>query len=238
MTDLREPEAAFRERVRSNGKPDDARPLPAPNEPMKVARVLARERYQDDDSTPTLRHWRGGWWEWRTSHWVEVEQRAVRAAAYEFTEAARSTQTPKGTEVVPWAPNRHKIADLLEALAAICHLAETSPSRHGSTTRSRRGDRRLRQRAARRRRAATARPHTAVLQPDRGPVRLRPRAARRRAGSRSSTSSGVTTPTRSPRCRSGSATSISGPARPPQDPAARRADPRRQGRDRARRSAR
>jgi putative DNA primase/helicase len=125
MTDLREREAEFRAQARSNGKANNVRPLPPPTEPMKVARVLARERYQDGDSTPTLRHWRGGWWEWRTSHWVEVEQRAARAAAYEFTEAALfERQTPKGTEVVPWSPNRHKIADLLEALAAICHLSE------------------------------------------------------------------------------------------------------------------
>lgn len=101
--------------------------LPPPNEPIRVARVLARERYQLEDGTPTLRHWRGGWWEWCGSHWIEVEQRAARAAAYEFTEAALyEREKPNGeTEIVPWSPNRHKIADLLEALAAICHLPET-----------------------------------------------------------------------------------------------------------------
>ena len=88
MTDVREREADFRARARSNGKPDDVRKLPPPTEPMKVARDLVAERYQLGDGIPTLRHWRGGWWEWRTSHWVEVEQRAARSAAYEFTEHA------------------------------------------------------------------------------------------------------------------------------------------------------
>jgi putative DNA primase/helicase len=103
-----------------NGK-TDARALSPPNEPMKVARELASERYQIEDSSPTLRHWRGGWWEWRTSHWVEIEMRAARAAAYEFTEHA---VFEKGEDVESWSPNRRKISDLLEALAAICHLPE------------------------------------------------------------------------------------------------------------------
>lgn len=121
IDDLRQAEAEFRAQVRNNGR-TDVRTLPPPNQPMKVARVLARERYQLEDGTPTLRHWRGGWWEWRTSHWVEVEQRAARSAAYEFTEHAIYE---KGDEIEAWAPNRHKIADLLEALAAIVHLPET-----------------------------------------------------------------------------------------------------------------
>src|SRR5215218_9870747 len=105
MSDLRQQEAEFRAQERDNGK-TDVRTLPPPTAPMKVARVLARERYQLEDGTPTLRHWRGGWWEWRSSHWIEVEQRAARAAAYEFTEHA----VYKGSKLIePWAPNRHKI---------------------------------------------------------------------------------------------------------------------------------
>jgi len=128
MTDLRlvrDREAEFRARARDDGK-TDARTLPPPNAPMKVARVLARERYQHEDGTPTLRHWRGGWWQWRRSHWVEIEQRAARATAYEFTEYAlyEKTDSKGKTTIEPWAPNRHKISDLLEALAAIVHLPE------------------------------------------------------------------------------------------------------------------
>jgi putative DNA primase/helicase len=105
-------------RAHLNGKADE---LPPPTEPMKVARVLARKLYQLEDGTPTLRHWRGGWWEWRTSHWVEIETRAARAAAYQFTEHA---VFEKGDNVEPWSPNRRKVSDLLEALAAVCHLPE------------------------------------------------------------------------------------------------------------------
>jgi putative DNA primase/helicase len=98
--------------------------LPPPNLPMEVARELVDARY-DADGLLTLRHWRGAWWQWRTSRWVELEQRAMAAAAYGFTERARYEAKEKGETVFkPWAPNRHKIIDLLDALAAIVHLAE------------------------------------------------------------------------------------------------------------------
>jgi putative DNA primase/helicase len=96
--------------------------LPPPTEPMKVARVLDGERYQPADDTPTLRHWRGGWWRWEMTHWAEVEQRAVRAEVYAATEDAFY---PDGDGAKPWSPNRHKVANLLEALAAILHLPES-----------------------------------------------------------------------------------------------------------------
>jgi hypothetical protein len=96
----------------------DLQVLPPPSAPMEVARELVDDRYKRADAL-TLRHWRGGWWKWQGPRWAEVEQRAARAAAYAFTEHAVYAD---GDKVKPWAPNRHKIADLLEALAAIVHL--------------------------------------------------------------------------------------------------------------------
>ena len=96
--------------------------LPSPRVPMEVARDFACALYTHETGALVLRHWRGGWWQWRTSHWVEVEQRAVQGRAYEFTEHA--VYVEEGRRAEPWAPNRHKIADLLDALAAVCHLPE------------------------------------------------------------------------------------------------------------------
>jgi putative DNA primase/helicase len=106
------------------------RVLPAPSAPMAVARTFAAARYTADDGpadgAPTLRHWRGGWWRWDGPHWTEVEQRTMAAAAYQFTENAVYKRLVKGETVeAPWDPNRHKIADLLDALAAITHLPES-----------------------------------------------------------------------------------------------------------------
>jgi putative DNA primase/helicase len=85
-----------------------------------VARQFVKEHCQCDDVL-TLHHWRGTWWQWRRSHWAEVEDREVRALLYAFTENARYRDAEG--DIVPWAPNRKKIGDLLEALAAITILA-------------------------------------------------------------------------------------------------------------------
>ena len=87
---------------------------------------LLAARYLCANGQRSLRHWRGGWWLWETSRWVEVEDRFVREDAYRFTEHAHYMKPSKAGPVpAPWAPNRHKIADLLDALAAVCFLPET-----------------------------------------------------------------------------------------------------------------
>ena len=98
--------------------------LPPPGAPMEVARTLVENRYTDASGVLTLHHWRGGWWQWRTSRWTEVEQRAQAAIAYTFTEHAIY---PSGATYKKWAPNRHKVANLLDALAAVVHLGEEVP---------------------------------------------------------------------------------------------------------------
>jgi putative DNA primase/helicase len=89
---------------------------------MEVARILLGDRYIHGTGRPTLRYWRGGWWQWRTAHWSEVEPTAIRAAVYDFTEYAIYRV---GDDVKPWLPNRRKVADVLDALSAITHLPET-----------------------------------------------------------------------------------------------------------------
>ena len=85
---------------------------------MDVARIVVERTFITDDVLG-LRHWRGSWWAWRASRWIEIEDRAVRSLLYRFTEKAVYFA---GKEMAPWAPNRRKIGDLVEALAAICLL--------------------------------------------------------------------------------------------------------------------
>ena len=105
--------------------PDEQPPailLPPPNAPMAVARELADRDHRDELGRLHLHHHRGGFLSWQGSHWREAEDRSVRADAYWYTEQAKYVDE-KG-QSKPWAPNRYKVADLLDALAAITHLSE------------------------------------------------------------------------------------------------------------------
>ena len=113
------------------GGRDDEHTLSPPSVPMAVAREFAAARFTHDDGQLTLRHWRGDWWHWRVSHWRALEAGAVREAAYGFAENAVYEKPGKeDVDLVPWAPNKNRIANLIEALAAVCHLGEgaTQPS--------------------------------------------------------------------------------------------------------------
>jgi putative DNA primase/helicase len=99
--------------------------VPGASDPMGVARKLLVEYRRGDDLT--LRHWRGGWMRWNHTCWIEDEDRAIRAWLYETLDAAEyqwyNSET-KTDELMPWRPNRKKIADVLDALAATIHLSE------------------------------------------------------------------------------------------------------------------
>lgn len=101
--------------------------LPPPSQPMAVATRLVGQRLSDPDGVHLVRHWRGAFWRWQTSHWLEMVEPALRAVAYRYTEhAVYLKPRPKlGETEEDWAPNRYKIADLLDALRAVTHLTET-----------------------------------------------------------------------------------------------------------------
>jgi hypothetical protein len=94
--------------------------LPSPRQPRAVARVFVAEMATHASGALILRHWRGGWWSWRATHWQEAEPRAVRELVYRFTENALYIDD-KGLPA-PWQPNRYKIDDVLDAAAALCLL--------------------------------------------------------------------------------------------------------------------
>jgi putative DNA primase/helicase len=96
--------------------------LPPPDEPMAVARALI-----DDRTTEGLRQiqrWRGGWMTWLGPRWAEAEHEAVRAWVYtQLEHAVFQTVTARGAVVlVPWLPNRYKVANVMESLMAVAYL--------------------------------------------------------------------------------------------------------------------
>jgi putative DNA primase/helicase len=98
--------------------------LPSPKLPLEVARVVVEDSYRADHGRLTLRRWRGAFWAWHRSRWVELEDSAVRSALYTVVGDAVFLDDKNNEK--PWAPNRYKIADLVDALAAITHLAEAT----------------------------------------------------------------------------------------------------------------
>jgi putative DNA primase/helicase len=96
--------------------------LPPPENPMAVAQFFVRQCCTNKATDLlTLHYWRGGWWTWQKTHWKEVKGDHVRSILYHFTERASYF---KAIIPVPWRPTRRKIGDLLEALTAICILAD------------------------------------------------------------------------------------------------------------------
>lgn len=101
----------------TGGEPEP-RILPAPSNPMAVARRLVSERFTNG-ATVILQAWRGGFRAWDGRCWPERDEAAVRANAYEYLEDAWY-EGPHGLR--PWEPTRAKIANVLEALRAVVHL--------------------------------------------------------------------------------------------------------------------
>jgi putative DNA primase/helicase len=110
---------SHREDKRSEREEPQRHILPPPTMPMAVAREFVERCGRSDDGELRIRNWRGDWWIWRTSHWQETNDKAMRALLYKFTENAVYLSA---LGLVPWAPNRHRISDLYEALCAVVFL--------------------------------------------------------------------------------------------------------------------
>jgi len=101
-------------------------PIPAPTNPMGVARRLARDLYTDDNRLQLRTH-RGDFYRYDGTCWPEAEARGVRGAIYEYLDQAVYEKATKAViEIVPWEPTRRKIDDVLDALKAIAHLDGSS----------------------------------------------------------------------------------------------------------------
>ena len=97
--------------------------FPAPEAPYAVARQI-HTQYLTDANLPKLAFWRGGWMAWKTMHWAEVDVAELRQAVYAtLSDAVYLHVTKDGEELRAWNPTRHKIVNVLEALAAVVQLS-------------------------------------------------------------------------------------------------------------------
>ncbi|MGD1237284.1 DNA primase family protein [Mycobacterium seoulense] len=107
--------------------------FPPPSAPFAVAQQLY-DQYRADkvligngrrkDRVRTLLAWRGGWMQWHGTHWAEIDAAHLRSSIYEILHnAVYEHVTKDGSEIKPWNPDKHKIANVLEAMAAVGHLS-------------------------------------------------------------------------------------------------------------------
>jgi putative DNA primase/helicase len=96
---------------------------PPPSAPYAVALQLYREHLSNEGMSH-LAAWRGGWMAWQQTRWVEVDAAALRQDIYAaLSRATYWHETKTIAEWRPWSPDRRKIANVLEALAAVVHLS-------------------------------------------------------------------------------------------------------------------
>lgn len=93
--------------------------LAGPENPMAVARQLLEPNYDATTGVPMLRNWRGSWMRWSGAAWSEVDESEIRANIYHQLEHA-TYESDRGMR--RWAPNRAKVANVLDAMAMVTLL--------------------------------------------------------------------------------------------------------------------
>jgi putative DNA primase/helicase len=97
-----------------------------PNNPMNSARVLRTKKFTSN-SAPTLWRHRGCFLLWTGSYFARVDEETIRTYIWTFLEKAKRQQLNKVTgrwEIKPFKPKRAHVAEITEALTALCQLDE------------------------------------------------------------------------------------------------------------------
>jgi putative DNA primase/helicase len=105
--------------ARPPAPPAGAHVVPAPGQPMRVARELVKALY----TLPVgilLRSHRGDFFRWDGTRYSELDRRDVRRAAYEHLEHAVYLHPKDGW--LPFAPTQRKTTDVLDALQAVVFI--------------------------------------------------------------------------------------------------------------------
>lgn len=103
---------------------DGSEELPAPSNPLAVARRLAPD-WQDQQRRLLRRRWRGSWMHWSGTCWRELDEQQVRAEMYrrlEHCTYVAGLDKHGEREIRAWAPTKQKIGNLLDAFGALALL--------------------------------------------------------------------------------------------------------------------
>jgi putative DNA primase/helicase len=101
---------------------DEAPLVLSPSMPLDSARELARRAYTHPEGR-TLHHQQDAFYTWRSTHYAESPREIVRANIYAFLDGAMRV---KDNRLIPFGPDKSKVANVLEALAAEAQLPDTA----------------------------------------------------------------------------------------------------------------
>jgi putative DNA primase/helicase len=100
--------------------------VPAPSNPMAVARQFVAERYTSTTGDALLVYHRGGFYVWDGRCWPEAEDGGIRASLYRWLEHAMYWRRGRNEpEPVSFEPTKAKVANAIESLQVIGHLAQS-----------------------------------------------------------------------------------------------------------------
>ncbi|MCK1679407.1 NTP-binding protein [Bradyrhizobium sp. 147] len=91
-----------------------------PLDPMKCARALVNASFTNNDATRTLHRYRGDFWRWSISHYRASTEEVVRSEIWQFLDKA--FRADKEGRLLPFRPTRSIVANVLDALSAVCQL--------------------------------------------------------------------------------------------------------------------
>jgi putative DNA primase/helicase len=107
---------------------DDRIELAGPGAPYEVAKQLYNNHLLGERLAHLLA-WRGGWMTWHRTHWAEIDAAELRQAIYEtlshaaYLHPIRVKGVTVDYEKRDWDPDKHKVANVVEALAAVVQLS-------------------------------------------------------------------------------------------------------------------
>jgi putative DNA primase/helicase len=97
--------------------------VPAPSNPVAVAKMFLEHHYPDDVVGSLLRHHRNTFHRYDGSSWPELDERRLESDLYLWLAGAKYwKKTKDDVELVDFEPTRYKIADLIDAIRAVTHL--------------------------------------------------------------------------------------------------------------------
>jgi putative DNA primase/helicase len=97
--------------------------VPAPSNPMAVARTFLDQHYTADDHR-LIRHHRNTFWTYTGTAWPEFDERRLSSDLYQWLEPAKYwKKNSKGEmELEDFAPTKHKLSDVVDAIRGHVHL--------------------------------------------------------------------------------------------------------------------